>query len=116
MVAAALTWLRLLLRSGKRLAVVGITDDLVTASNVEVQVGFAIPVAIFFKRQGDRGKVFSRPEQTRADVHLRFGGVAPRYLNHQHLPVEIERDEVAGVGGTIPMPDNGVGLIGAGVE
>src|SRR5437879_4964251 len=64
MAAASLTWLWLLLRGGKRLAVIHETDDLVTSSNVDVQVGSAIPIAIF-KRQRNRYQILPCPKQTR---------------------------------------------------
>src|SRR6266566_2049545 len=51
--AASLMRLRLLLCGGKRLPIIHETDDLLTAFYMNVQVWFAIPIAIF-KTQGDR--------------------------------------------------------------
>ena len=56
MATASPLLLRLLLRGGKRLPVVRETDDLVTSNNVDVQVWFPIPIAIF-ERQRNRHKV-----------------------------------------------------------
>jgi len=94
MAAASLTWLRLQLCGDKCLPVVHETDDLVTSNNVDVQVWFPIPIAIF-KRKRDRFKVLSCAKQARPNVYLRLTGVPPRHFHHQNLPVEIDRDEVA---------------------
>ncbi len=66
----------MLLLGVESLPVVGKTDDLVTSYNVDVQVWFAITIAIV-KGQPYRYKVFPVSKQTGPDVNLGFHGVSP---------------------------------------
>jgi len=63
---------------------------------MDFHIGLTIPVHVH-KGQRDGRQVLPIPDQGRAAVDERPGGVASGHLNDEHMPVQVQGDEMAGV-------------------
>src|SRR5216683_3919827 len=94
-------------RSSETGAIVIEHKVLVCHMNDHIHLAIMVHIA---KRQCDWQLILPRSDQIGAGVVNGFGGVAAGKLDNDDLAMEIERNKMAGIGGTIVVPNHCIRL------
>ncbi len=86
-----------------------VIEDDRTACDGDQHIEQAIPVHIA-EAERNRGQVLPWPQQGGTVVDFSFGGITPRQLDHYHVAIQVDRDEVAGMRWGIVMPNHRIYL------
>ena|SRR5579871_191844 len=92
----------------RKLRAIVAEDDLAVLDvNNHIELFIVVHIA---ESQRDRYLVIARCNEVWPDILVRLGGVASWQLDDDHLPVQVEGDEMAGVLRAVIMANNLVGL------
>ena len=77
--------------------------------HIDDHIGQAITIHIL-KRESDRCKILSLPDEYRSIVYSRFRGIPPRKLDYDDMVIQIHNNEVTWVARRVIVTNNSVGL------
>ena len=87
-----------------------IDPDHLAALYLKKHARLAVPVNIS-KMQGHRVLIAVRTKQSRADINAHMAALAARPLDDLNESIQIDRQEVTRMVGTVGMSDHRIGLI-----